>query len=119
MAQEWFSLTFAFFCMRMTGQASTSMCCNYVINKWWVQKRGRVMGISTFFNSLVGTAALPLLLAYSNSNWGWRTSYVAYGVFLILILMPLWICIIKDTPESIGQFPDGESSDSTRNKSEV
>ena len=107
-AQEWYSLTFAFFCMRMTGQASTSMCCSYVINKWWIKKRGRVTGISTFFNSLVGTAALPLMLAYGNSTWGWRNTYVAYGVFLISMLLPLWLFIIRDTPECIGQLPDGE-----------
>lgn len=68
------------------------------------------MGISTFFNSLVGTAVIPLLLAYCNTNWGWRNSYIAYGVFLITVLLPLWLIIIRDTPESIGQFPDGEDS---------
>ena len=84
------------------------MCCSYVINKWWIKKRGSVTGISTFFNSLVGTAALPLLLAYCNTNWGWRNTYISYGLFLIFILLPSWFSIIRDTPESIGQLPDGE-----------
>lgn len=84
------------------------MCCNYVINKWWIKKRGRVTGISTFFNSLVGTAAIPILLAYSNTKYGWRSTYIAYGIFLVSFLLPLWLIIIRDTPESIGQKPDGE-----------
>ena len=86
----------------MTGQASTMMCFSYVINKWWVDMRGRVTGISTFFNALLGIAAFPLMLAYSNSYIGWRYTYVAYGIFLIVIAFPIWVLIVRDTPESIG-----------------
>ena len=107
-AKGWFSLTFSFFCMRMAGQAALNMCCTYVINKWWVKKRGRVTGMSAFFTSVVGTAVFPILLAYSNSKMGWRNTYRCYGVYLMSVLCPLWFFIIRDTPERIGQLPDGE-----------
>lgn len=35
-------------------------------------------------------------------------------MFLIAILLPLWVLVIRDTPESIGQLPDGEPAEFTQ-----
>jgi MFS family permease len=74
--------------------------------KWFVRRSGLAGGVlgSAF---AVGTAVFSPVLTSMSSQFGWRAaSFVCALIFSIPIIM-LSQFVIKDTPESIGQYPDG------------
>jgi sugar phosphate permease len=76
-----------------------------VISNWFVEKRGRAMGIAytgVGFGSLVLVPVAGVLV----ESFGWRTAYVASGLTVLLVLTPiaLWI---RNRPEDLGLLPDG------------
>ena len=106
---NWWLLAFAFLGMRMTGQASLSMCANIAINQWWVDRRGRINGYANFANSCIGAGIMPLLLNRVGSALGWRLTYVACAVVLLGMLLPIWWLVVRDSPEATGELPDGRN----------
>ena len=79
--------------------------------KWFVKRAGLASGIiSSAF--AIGTAIFIPLLTLTSSIYTWRqVSFVAAFIISIPIMF-LALFIIRDTPESIGQNPDGFISSS-------
>lgn len=77
--------------------------------KWFVKRAGLASGIiSSAF--AIGTAVFIPLLTLASSIYTWRqVSFAAAFVVGIPIIFLAWF-VIRDTPESIGQYPDGELS---------
>ncbi|OGO39736.1 MAG: hypothetical protein A2147_05590 [Chloroflexi bacterium RBG_16_57_8] len=74
--------------------------------KWFVKRAGLAGGIvgSAF---ALGTAAFSPVLTSMAEMFGWRSVSV-FGAFLTGIpIMLLAYFVIRDTPESVGQHPDG------------
>ncbi|MFC1977428.1 MFS transporter [Chloroflexota bacterium] len=77
--------------------------------KWFVKRAGLAGGIVGSAFSL-GTAVFSPLLTFMSSLYGWRNvSSVAAFVFGVPIMLLAYF-VIRDTPESIGQYPDGTGS---------
>ncbi len=83
--------------------------CTYVplmttVSRWFVKRRGFVLGISS-----VGLGSGPLIMApvasYLTSSFNWRTSYLVIG--LTTGLMIVAALLMKKNPEEIGKLPDG------------
>jgi len=79
--------------------------------KWFVKRAGLASGIiSSAF--AIGTAIFIPLLTLMSSIYTWRqVSFVAAFVVGIPIMFLAWF-VIRNTPESIGQHPDGLISSS-------
>jgi MFS family permease len=72
---------------------------------WFVRYRARVMGV------LLGSAGIIAPLIYMTNAWllqvtTWRTGWVLIGV-LNLLLALIAVALVRNSPESIGQRPDG------------
>ena len=80
-----------------------------VANIWFIRYRTRAMSI---FSSSVrlGPAMFTPLLGVFVGLWGWRTSALLTGLFVLVTALPLTY-FIKRSPESIGLLPDGDSVD--------
>ena len=100
-------LLIGFIFMRMLGQNSISMVSQYVINQWWVRKRGFVLGIATLFSSTLGQGLFPLLINWLIPRYGWRVSYFILGVMVMLVMIPLGRLFFRWSPERYGLLPDG------------
>lgn len=102
------TLGLGFVMIRMLGQGSLGLVSQNVINQWWVARRGTIMGLSGMFNSLLGLGLFPVLINWMIPQIGWRLSYMALGVMLLLLMAPLGYLFIRENPEQYGLLPDGD-----------
>ena len=77
--------------------------------KWFVKRAGLASGIiSSAF--AIGTAIFIPLLTLTSSIYTWRQVSLVAAFITGIPIMFLAYFIIRDTPESIGQHPDGINS---------
>jgi sugar phosphate permease len=81
------------------------MVANTVINNWFIQKRGKAMGVATCGISLAG-AAVPLAAMHLIMTQGIHIAANLIGG-AIIVLAPLAWYTIRDWPEEHGLHPDG------------
>lgn len=76
--------------------------------KWFVHRAGLAGSILTaaFW---VGSAILSPLQTGSANSWGWRTACLVYALGAGVIIMLLAALVVRDTPESVGLHPDGQT----------
>ena len=77
--------------------AATLPPAAFVIANWFDSRRGLAMGI-TFAGVSAGVMVMTLLSNYVIQGWGWRTAYVALGVPIILLLVPLIALVVRSRP---------------------
>jgi MFS family permease len=79
-----------------------------VVNRWFVARRGMVLGILTASASTGQLVFLPIL-AQANARFGWRAAaLVIAGAVAALIPLVAWL--LRERPESVGLRPYGEAS---------
>jgi MFS family permease len=78
-----------------------------VLSAWFARRRTTAL-------SLLGSASMAgMTLLVPATMWcvltfGWRTTYVLFGVASVLLFVPLGLFFVRDTPEVLGLTPDGE-----------
>ncbi len=95
------------FCMRLfilPLQMGAFMLCT----NWFIQSRGRALGIVVMGSPLC-TATFIALLTIGVNFLGLQNTYTITGV-IILVLALLIALFIKATPEEVGLYPDGAST---------
>lgn len=84
---------------------SGAALCSPLLGKWFVKKRGRVIGT---YSAAVGLAGLLVPgVAYLVLHYGWRSTLLTLGPLSWLIVLPLSF-FLKHSPERCGLLPDGE-----------
>jgi MFS family permease len=94
--------------LRMLGQGSLYLVCLNAINRWWVRRRGLAIGVSGLVASLIGVGIFPALLDLLITNYGWRLTYILFGVMLFCIMLPIGSVFLRQQPEDYGIQPDGD-----------
>ena len=102
-------LAIGFTGIRMLGQGSLSLVSTNVINQWWVERRGFIMGLSGVLLAIFGTGLFPNLIHGLIEQVGWRSTYMLLGASLLL-LAPLAYLFVRHAPETFGLLPDGRLS---------
>lgn len=77
-----------------------------LINRWFVRRRGRALGIVAT-GMPIGTLVLSPISQYLILIWGWRMTMLFWAGVTFVILLPLSL-LVKDKPEDKGYGPDGE-----------
>ena len=95
--------------LRLLGQGSLSIVSRYVINQWWVRRRGMMMGIAGVSGALLGSGGFPNLINTLIPQFGWRETYMILGVMIWLIMLPSSIIFVRSRPEDYGLQPDGDT----------
>src|SRR5215469_10714135 len=85
-------------CLAYTGQSL------YLTN-WFVRRRGLALSIA-FSGVGVGSITILPWFAWMIGSVGWRTSCVAFGILLIVLLGPVNL-LLRRRPEDVGLRPDG------------
>lgn len=102
-------LVLGFVAIRMLGQGSLTLVSQNVINQWWVERRGAIMGISGLFSAILGLGAFPILINWLIPQFGWRTTYGILGALLLGVMLPVGYLFFRERPEQFGLRPDGET----------
>jgi MFS family permease len=88
------------------GSAGISLIpISVLLSNWFVEKRGRAIGIAYTGAGLGGLVFTPLA-GFLVERIGWRSAYAIGGIAVIALIVPvaLWI---KNRPEDLGLLPDG------------
>ncbi len=88
-------LFFAFLLLRHAGQALMSMVGLTSIVRYIPDGRGKASAIATS-GFAVAEALLPLLAVALLAAWGWRQSFFAWGIALLLVMPPLVWLLLRD-----------------------
>jgi MFS family permease len=77
-----------------------------VLSAWFARRRATAL-------SLLGSASMAgMTLLVPATMWcvltfGWRTTYVLFGVASVVLIVPLGLVFVRNTPEALGLTPDG------------
>ncbi len=77
-----------------------------VLPKWFVRKRGRVLGIAAMGPGL-GPMIFPVSIQSLIEFTDWRTAWFVLGIVAIVILVPMSF-LVRTRPEDMGLLPDGD-----------
>lgn len=108
-------LALGFISIRFLGQGSLVLVSTYVINQWWIQRRGLAMGITGMLMSILGIGAFPILINAMIPAFGWRTTYMLLGIGIVLLMLPIGLLFFRNRPEAYGLIPDAMPSASSTN----
>ncbi|MFP4039201.1 MAG: MFS transporter [Desulfosudaceae bacterium] len=80
---------------------------NSAVSNWFVNRRGRALGVATAGISFSG-AVLPFMAMVMIQNLGMKNAAAGIGG-LVLAFAPLVWLVVVNWPEDIGLLPDGET----------
>ena len=79
-----------------------------VLAKWFYRRRGIVLSVCTAGTSVGGLILTPF--AASLILWAhWRVAWVVLGAFVLVLALPLAALLLRDSPDEIGEVPDGHA----------
>lgn len=76
-----------------------------VANRWFVERRGLVMGILTAGSATGQLVFLPIVAAMADKS-GWRAASLVIAI-AALCVVPLVVLLMRDYPEDLGVSPFG------------
>jgi MFS family permease len=77
-----------------------------VVARWFTARRGTALSVLASA-SMTGMSLLVPLLTWLILTTGWRTTYALVAVGIGVVVLPLCLWVVRDSPESIGLAPDG------------
>ncbi|MEH2381331.1 MAG: MFS transporter [Nostoc sp.] len=80
-----------------------------VVNRWFLSKRGLVLGILTASTATGQLVFLPMLASVTD-RFGWRTAALALSGAALLIIRAIAI-FMRDRPADVGLRPFGDNSE--------
>ena len=89
-----------------------------LVNRWFVAKKGLVMGLMMTITSLLGAVFQPLLTSLISNN-GWRFTYVVFGGCALVCIIVIAIIFLKNKPEDKNAHPYGYEENTSENKGAV
>jgi sugar phosphate permease len=57
----------------------------------------------------LGGVVVPRLSNWLIEAYGWRVGYVGLGLVSLCVTLPLVVALLRDSPEAMGQRPDGDA----------
>lgn len=88
-----------------SGMSAAYVPCNATVVRWFTQKRGLALSITSSGASF-GMFIFPPLTTALIAAYGWRPSYIILGVLALTVICLCATFIVRD-PEKMGLYPDG------------
>lgn len=100
------TLFIGFLFLRMLGQGAMTILATNMLPMWFDRQLGRLMGFKALAMP-IGTATVPVLLAVTIAQFGWRSAYVMMGLLVLAVMLPLIVLVYRNRPNDVGQRVDG------------
>ena len=88
------------------------------VANWFVAKRGRTTSITATGMGLGTAAGVPIALLFINTV-GWRWAWVAFGLAILVVILPSYGFLMRRRPEDLGLLPDGAATESASDPSDA
>ena len=97
-------------CLALGLAATGPVVASAVVARWFWHRRATALSILGGA-SMAGMSLLVPVVMWLILTIGWRATYGVMGLALFLVMMPLTVFIVRDSPESMGLVPDGWPAD--------
>jgi MFS family permease len=77
-----------------------------VVARWFSRRRGTALSVLGSA-SMTGMSLLVPAVTWLILTTGWRTTYIVIAGGVLVLVLPLCLWIVRDSPESVGLTPDG------------
>jgi MFS family permease len=77
-----------------------------VVARWFNKRRGTALSVLGSA-SMTGMSLLVPAVTWLILNTGWRITYVLIAAGIVVLVLPLCLLVVRDSPESMGLSPDG------------
>src|SRR5262247_1431394 len=78
-----------------------------VVARWFNRRRGTALSVLGSA-SMTGMSLLVPAVTWLILTTGWRTTYMVIAGIVLLLMLPLCLLVVRDSPESVGLQADGE-----------
>jgi len=85
--------------LRLLGQGSLSMVSRYIVNQWWVRRRGLVLVIAGLATALLGSGGFPNLINTLIPQLRLLTTFMLLGVMSLVGLVPIRLIFVRSRPD--------------------
>jgi MFS family permease len=99
------SLAAAFVALRASAIAGLSLVCSHMVNLWFERFRGRITALTLLGMALGGLVVPPLANSIIGTE-GWRAAYLALGVGVLALMLPIGLGLFRNRPTVYGSVPD-------------
>lgn len=96
--------------LAIAGMGTQPPVFSRMVVSWFDRQRGLALGVTLSGVGLAGMV-LPSIIQPLIAGPGWRTAYLAFGLLVLLVALPLAFFVMRDTPASMGLAPDGRVPD--------
>jgi len=96
----------------LLGAGTLPLSYSRVMIFWFAKKRGIALGIA-LSGFGVGATFIPVFGQWIIDNWGWRHAYLIFSAMILFISFPLTFLLLREKPQELGFYPDGEVPDSS------
>jgi MFS family permease len=90
------------------GNGAMYAIVNSTVSRWFVKKRGLVVGITSSGGG-VGSFVMAPFVTYLISSFNWRTAFIVLG-FITWIGIGAMSLLLRQDPRELGLLPDGDQS---------
>src|SRR5262247_1404075 len=80
-----------------------------VVARWFNKRRGTALSVLGSA-SMTGMSLLVPAVTWLILTTSWRITYVLIAAAILLLVLPLCLWVVRDSPESLGLVADGASS---------
>ena len=77
-----------------------------IITNWFVKKRGLAISLALAGSGFGGAVISPIMTQVMQ-GYGWRESFVVFGILMAVVSLPMALFVMKKSPESMGLKPYG------------
>src|SRR5437660_6834880 len=77
-----------------------------IVARWFNKRRGTALSVLGSA-SMTGMSLLVPAVTWLIITTGWRATYTVIAAGVLVLVLPLCLWVIRDSPESIGLSPDG------------
>src|SRR5712692_1259637 len=91
------TMVVAYLMMGVAISAGTVVPGSFVVANWFQGRRGLAMGISNS-GTTTGGMVMSLIGSAVMLRWGWRAGYIALGLPMLFIAMPLIVLMVRSRP---------------------
>ena len=101
--------------LAVLGVGTTHIAFTRIIALWFDRQRGLALGV-TLAGVGIGGFAWPILTQWAIDAFGWRSAWLVIAAAIILVGGTIVLLVVRDSPQSMGLLPDGDTAVSSRDK---